>query len=253
MKFSVLASGSTGNSTYIETSNAKILIDIGTSSLYVEKKLKDMNINPNEIMAIIITHTHIDHVSGLKVFLKKYHPVLYITKKMYGDLRDLIGDNEYYFIDDKFFISDLSITPISLSHDAPDIKGYLLENNAKSIVHITDTGYINNKYLQLLFNKNAYIFESNHDIKMLMDGKYQFHLKQRILSDKGHLSNKDSAYYLSKLIGDDTEKVVLIHLSKDNNTPELAYSTFKEMINSTKYNIEPIISSPIERTELIEI
>ena len=253
MKFSVLASGSTGNSTYIETASVKLLIDIGTSSLYVEKNLKDMEVNPSEINAIIITHTHVDHISGLRVFLKKYHPVLYITKKMYKDLKDAIGDNEYYFIDDKFFIGDISITPVSLSHDAPDIRGYLLESNGKSIVHITDTGYINSKYIDLLKNKNAYIFESNHDIKMLMDGKYQFHLKQRILSDKGHLSNKDSSYYLSKLIGDNTEEVVLIHLSKDNNTPELAYSTFKEMIKSTPYKVDPIISSPTERTKFIKI
>lgn len=253
MKFSVLATGSTGNSTFIETDNTKLLIDIGTSSLYVEKKLKEMDINPSDINAIIITHTHVDHVSGLRVFFKKYHPVLYITKKMYKDLESSIGDNEYYFIDDKFFISDISITPINLSHDAPDIKGYLLESNGKSIVHITDTGYINNKYIDLLKDKNAYIFESNHDIKMLMDGKYQFHLKQRILSDKGHLSNKDSAYYLSKLIGNNTQKIVLIHLSKDNNTPEIAYNTFKEMIDETPYKLEPIISSPTERTDLLEV
>lgn len=253
MKFSVLASGSTGNSTYVETASVKLLIDIGTSSLYVEKKLKDIGINPSEINAVIITHTHIDHVSGLRVFLKKYNPVLYITKKMYKELKEIIGDNEYYFIEEKFFLGNISITPISLSHDAPDIKGYLLESGKKSLVHITDTGYINNKYIDLLKDKNAYIFESNHDIKMLMDGKYQFHLKQRILSDKGHLSNKDSAYYLSKLIGKNTEKVILIHLSKDNNTPELAYDCFKEMINKTEYNIEPIISSPIERTDLVTI
>ena len=253
MKFSVLASGSSGNSTYIETDNSKILIDLGTSSLYVEKKLKEMNVDPHEVNAIIITHTHVDHISGLKVFLKKYHTSLYITKKMYKELKDIIGDNEYYFIDDTLFISDIKITPISLSHDASDIRGYLIESKGKSIVHITDTGYINNKYIDTLKNKDAYIFESNHDIKMLMDGKYQFHLKQRILSDKGHLSNADSSYYLSKLIGSNTKEVVLIHLSKDNNTPLIAYNTFKDMISKTKYNIEPVISSQIERTELISI
>lgn len=253
MKFSVLATGSTGNVTYVETTHTKILIDLGMSCLYVEKNLKDMNISPSEIDAIIITHTHIDHIAGLKVFVKKYKPIIYIGKKMYDDLKDIIGNTEYHFIEDKFSISDLNITPINLSHDAPDIKGYLLESGDKSIVHITDTGYINNKYLPIIKNKNAYIFESNHDIKMLMEGKYQFHLKQRILSDKGHLSNKDSSYYLSKLIGDNTKNVVLIHLSKDNNTPKLAYESFKEMINNTNYNIDPIISSPSERTELIEI
>ncbi len=253
MKYSVLATGSTGNVTYVETENTKILIDLGMSCLYVEKNLKEMGVNPSDIEAVIITHTHIDHIAGLKVFLKKYKPVLYISNKMYPDLKEIIGNCEYQIIDDKFLISDLAITPITLSHDAPDIKGYLFESNGKKLVHITDTGYINNKYLELLKNCDAYNFESNHDVKMLMDGKYQFHLKQRILSDKGHLSNKDSAYYLSKLIGLKTKKIVLIHLSRDNNTPDLAYQCFNEMIEKTPYKLTPIISSPTERTELIVI
>ncbi len=253
MKYSVLATGITGNGTYIETENTKILIDLGMNCLYVKNHFKEMTINHAEVEAILITHTHIDHIAGLKVFLKKYKPMLYITTKMYPDLKEIIGSNEYQIISDKFFISDLAITPITLSHDAPDIKGYLFESNGKTLVHITDTGYINNKYLDLLKNHNAYNFESNHDVKMLMDGKYQFHLKQRILSDKGHLSNKDSAYYLSKLIGNKTKNVVLIHLSRDNNTPELAKESFNEMIKKTNYKIEPIISSPTERTELFII
>ncbi len=253
MKFSVLASGSTGNVTYIETAHTKILIDIGMSCLYVEKKLKDMEVDPSSIEAIIITHTHVDHIAGLKVFLKKYHPTVYITKKMYNDLKEIIGINNYIFIDDKFFVNDLTITPFSVSHDAPDTNGYIVESCEKSIVYVTDTGYLNKKHFEMLKNKNAYIFESNHDVKLLMDGKYQYHLKQRILSDRGHLSNKDSSYYLSKIIGDETSFIVLAHLSKENNTPEIALNTLLEMLEKNKFNIHSLVATPNERTELITI
>ena len=253
MRFSSLASSSTGNVTYIESAYSRILIDIGMSCLYVEKKLKEIEVEPSSIDAIIITHTHVDHVGGLKVFLKKYHPMLYITKKMYPDLKEIIGDNEYTFIDDIFYIGDLKVTPFSISHDAPDTNGYVIESGDSSLVYVTDTGYINNKLFKLLNNKNAYIFESNHDVKMLMDGKYQHHLKQRILSDRGHLSNKDCTYYLSKIIGDDTKVIVLAHLSKDNNTPEIALDTLNNMLNENDFHIKSLVAPPAEKTDLIEI
>lgn len=253
MKFSVLASGSTGNVTFVETPSTKILIDIGMSCLYVEKNLKDIGLNPSEIDAIIITHTHSDHIAGLRVFLKKYHPTLFITKKMYSDLKDMIGDNEYIFIDGRFNINDITVVPFSVSHDAPDTNGYILQKNNQSIVYVTDTGYINNKHFELLNNKSAYIFESNHDVKMLMDGKYQYSLKQRIISDRGHLSNKDSSYYLSKIIGNDTKYIVLAHLSKENNTPEIALNNLLDMLKGTDYKINTLVASPNERTDLINV
>lgn len=253
MKFSCLASSSTGNVTYVESAHSKILIDIGMSCLYVEKNLKEMGIEPSDIDAIIITHTHADHIGGLRVFLKKYHPFLYITEKMYKDLKDIIGGNEYYFIDDIFYINDLKVTPFSVSHDAPDTNGYVIESNDKSLVYVTDTGYINNKLYKLLADKNAYIFESNHDVKMLMEGKYQHHLKQRILSDRGHLSNKDSSYYLSKIIGNNTKVIVLAHLSKDNNTPAIALNTLNEMLKENNFHIRSLVAPPAEKTEVIEI
>lgn len=253
MKFTCLASSSTGNVTYVETTHCKILIDIGMSCLYVEKNLRELGIEPSDIDAIIITHTHSDHIGGLRVFLKKYHPFLYITEKMYKDLKEIIGDNEYYFIDDIFYINDLKVTPFSVSHDAPDTNGYVVESNNKSLVYVTDTGYINNKLYKLLADKNAYIFESNHDVKMLMDGKYQHHLKQRILSDRGHLSNKDCSYYLSKIIGNNTKVIVLAHLSKDNNTPDIAINTLNEMLKQNNFHIRSLVAPPTEKTEVIEI
>ena len=161
----------------------------------------------------------------------------------------------YIFIEgDKISIKDMEIDVIKTSHDTEDSVGYIVSNNNKSVVYITDTGYINKKYFELLHNRNVYIFESNHDIEMLNNGKYPFELRQRILSDKGHLSNYDSAKYLSKFIGSDTKKIILAHLSEENNTEELALQTLTERLAKEKINFSNIIiARQNEKTELINI
>lgn len=254
MKACILATGSKGNSTYIASSSTHILIDLGTTSLYVEKQLKSANIDPKLIEAIVLTHTHIDHINGIRVFMKKYHPTLYLTEKMYKELSKEFEIEKYKIIDGNFDINDLHFIVFKTSHDAPDSNGYVIENEGRSIVYITDTGYINQKNHILLKNRNLYIMESNHDIKMLMDGKYPYHLKQRIIGDKGHLSNKDSAFYLSKFIGNDTKNIVLIHLSHENNDPSIALNTLKEELKNNNINFSNIlISSQTERTDVIEV
>ena len=252
MKVSVLSSGSKGNTTYIESKEAKILIDCGNSSKYIVDALTKLKIEPKDIDAILITHVHSDHVKGLQVFLKKINPCIYMTKKMFPYL-DYVKN--YKFIDkESFTIKDINIDTIKTSHDTEDSVGYIINNNQKSIVYITDTGYINRKYFDLLTNRNIYIIESNHDIEMLNNGSYPFELRQRILSDKGHLSNYDSAKYISKFIGNNTEKVILAHLSEENNTEELALNTLKERLkkeNITFSNI--IIAKQNKETELITV
>ena len=146
MRVSVLSSGSKGNTTYIETDNAKILIDIGNSAKYVKEKLEEFGTVPESIDAILITHTHIDHIKGLKTFEKKYHTPVYMTDIMRETL-DYV-DN-YNYIEDEFDIKDIRVTSIRTSHDAPDSRGYIITNGDKSIVYITDTGYINKKYFDL--------------------------------------------------------------------------------------------------------
>lgn len=221
MKVCNLSSGSKGNSTYVETSNHKILIDVGTTNLYIENALKSINVNPNEIDLVLITHSHTDHTSGMKVFNKKYHPKIYISKATIDELG--LNEIDYDILDDLKKINDITINEIKLSHDVEDIKGYTIEENDSSMVYITDTGYINKKYLNIINNKSLYVFESNHNVEMLMrNDNYPYHTKIRILSDKGHLSNEDSAYYLSKVIGYKTKYVLLAHLSEQNNTEELA-------------------------------
>lgn len=250
MRVCVLASGSKGNCCYIETNNTKILIDIGLNCINTERKLIEKNINPDEIEAILITHTHKDHVDGLRVFNKKHKAKAYLTEIMYKELNQELTN--YEFISNKLEIKDLKITAIKTSHDAEDSNGYIIEDDKTSIVYITDTGYINIKNHKLLKNKTMYILESNHDVEMLMNNpNYPYHIKQRILGDKGHLSNKDSAYYLKKFIGNDTKHIILAHLSEHNNTDELALKTLKETIDLDNLDIK--IAHQEIQTELIEV
>ncbi len=252
MKICVLASGSKGNSSYIETDKTRSLVDLGMSAGYIAKALKNIDVDPSSIQRVFITHTHTDHVAGLKVFLKKYHPVVYLTHKMEDELGFEIEDKVY--IDEDTSIDDLNVTVIKTSHDAADSNGYVFSSNNKSVAYITDTGYIHVKNFDKLKNKSVYVFESNHDVRLLREGKYPYYLQQRILSDKGHLSNKDSAYYLSNFIGDKTEKVILIHLSEENNRPEVALKTLLDTLEKKGVRIPDIeIAMQRESTELIEL
>lgn len=235
MIVTVLASGSKGNCTYIETQNHKVLIDIGTTSLQIEKRLKEIGIDPKDIDSVFITHAHKDHVAGVNVFYKKYHPKVYLTKNIYQEAN--LNIDKYTVIKDSLNIDDMNVTVIPTSHDAKDSRGYLIESDGHSMIYMTDTGYINSKYAPLLKNREIYVFESNHDVEMLMNNEhYPHYLKMRILGDEGHLSNKDSALYLSKLIGRKTKKIYLAHLSEQNNTPDLALSCIRETFK--KKNID---------------
>lgn len=255
MKVAVLSSGSKGNCALIQTNSTKILIDLGVTKSYVEEKLQELQVDPKEIKAILITHTHVDHIQGLKVFLKKYHPKLYVNKVILSLLNEYIEDFDYELYEtSNFIIGDIEIEVIKTSHDVKGSVGFIVKSNDKSIVYITDTGYINNKYFATLKNHNLYILESNHDVEMLMKGKYPYHLKKRILGDKGHLSNTDASYYLSQFIGDKTSAIVLAHLSDDNNTYELALNTLNKTLKSSNKRVNSIIvAKQKQRTDWIEI
>lgn len=253
MEVVVLASGSKGNSTFIKYKNTKILIDAGIPAVHITRKLEALNEDPNELDAILITHTHVDHVKGLRVFLKKRQIPVYITPKMEPEI-DIANPNFVYIRQSQLKIKDLTIEVIKTSHDVVDSVGYVVNSEEAGVVYITDTGYINKKYYPVLENKDAYIMESNHDVTMLLEGSYPYHLKQRILNDTGHLSNKDSAKHLSKLVGNKTKYVVLAHLSEENNTPEKALETLNETLNHVEKQVDHIMVATQENgTGLIEV
>ena len=254
MQVSVLASGSKGNVTFIHTKDLDLLIDLGPTCSYVESKIESIGFNPSDIKAILITHTHSDHIKGLKVFVKKYKPTLYLTEKMYEDISKEFIIEDCVFVDGDFTIGDINIRVIKTSHDASDSNGYIVEEGSNSVVYMTDTGFINQKYFEVLKNRSVYIMESNHDIEMLLKGRYPYQLRRRVLSDRGHLSNIDSANYLARFIGEETKQIILAHLSEENNTKELALSTLKGVLEEHNILLDNIITADqFENTELITL
>ena len=254
MLVSVLASGSKGNSTLIATERVKILIDAGKNQKYLETALNQINLSLRDIDYILITHTHADHTSALKTIVKSHKPTIVLTELMYQDLNYLKNYENILFLTDNLELEDLVIENIKTSHDTSDSRGYIVTQGNSSVVQITDTGYLNQKYFKKLQNKTIYIFESNHNIEMLMHGRYPKWLKARVSSDVGHLSNESSAFYLTKLIGEKTKEIILAHLSEENNTPELALETLNKEFadNNIKFN-NIVVAKQEERTDLIEV
>ena len=231
MRAIILGSGSKGNSTLLIGNNRKILIDVGFSYPKMTALLSEYNLVPSDIDAVLITHTHKDHIGGLSTFIKKNMIPVYTNIVMQDELSKTISEEVMKINDDNFEIGEFKIETIHTSHDAPGSVGFIIREGDSSLVYVTDTGYINSTYLERLKNKDIYIFESNHDINMLMTGPYPYILKQRVVSDKGHLSNEQSGNYLKEIIGDKTRRIVLAHLSETNNTPEIALKTVKTILN----------------------
>lgn len=228
----VLASGSKGNSTLIVTEKSKILIDAGLCLSELERRLD--NINLSEIDAVLITHTHSDHIKGLEHLKKKYNIPIYDSSNLVPSLE----------------IKDILIDYFPLSHDVPCL-GFIIRNHSSELVYITDTGYMSAKNIELTKNKDIYIIESNHDEKMLLEGSYPYILKQRIISDRGHLSNKAALLYMKKVVGDKTKCIILAHLSEENNLPEIAYSNMEKLTKDK--NIKLIVAKQHEVTEEIMV
>lgn len=251
MRVVVLASGSEGNSTYIETEELKLLIDMGRNAKYIKEHLNNINVSPEDIDYILISHTHKDHTSALKTFVGKYKTTVLLSQQMFYDLEEIKDYDNIMIYEDDIYLKDLKIKAIKSSHDAPDARNFIIEYKEHSVVYVTDTGYINRKYFEILKDKEIYLFESNHDIEMLLNGPYPKWLKTRVVGSYGHLSNKDSAFYLTKLIGPHTKKVILMHLSHINNTKEKALEMIEETFK--EYDIDFNQVTCANRSEITEV
>lgn len=236
MKTVNLASGSKGNSTYIESTQAKILVDCGLNLKNIELRLNEIEVNPNEIDAILLTHEHIDHILGVKSFLKKYkNTKVYIPSfvKNYS-LKEIIAlpnDSIVWFNSSEFFIKDVLVSCFLLPHDSCFCVGYSLYFSGIKVSVATDLGYVPQDIIKCLEQSDILYLESNHDENLLKQNpRYPAKTKNRILGKNGHLSNKDCAYTLVKIIPTGVKQVILSHLSGENNTPNLAYTTIKKIL-----------------------
>lgn len=263
MKLCSLTSGSSGNSIFVGTNQTNILVDCGASAKYIFDTLDEIKIN--SIDAILVTHEHIDHICGLGVIMRKYQIPVYITEDTLSTLieNNKLGKVDFNLFniirpDREFFIGDIRALPFSISHDAVNPVAYRLECDDKEIAVATDMGIYDEYTIGNLKDIDAILIEANYDINMLECGDYSWSLKQRILGDKGHLSNYDSSVLLSKIITERTKNILLGHLSSENNYHELAKLTvdknlrnFRDDINIDSINID-VVRKKI-RGNIIEI
>lgn len=235
MKICSLSSGSSGNSVYVETEKSKILVDVGFSGRQIEFLLNKIGRKTRDIDMIFVTHEHIDHVKGVGVISRKYDIPIYATEGTWIGMRNKIGlirpRNIHLLRANKpENIRDFDLLPFAIYHDARDPIGFIIMQKDQKITIMTDTGCINDRIISTIKNSNVYYIEANHDIDMLANGPYTEKLKKRIASKFGHLSNIDSARVLSEILKGERERILLAHLSKENNLPEVALFTVENML-----------------------
>ncbi len=229
MQFGTIASGSSGNCLYAGNQDSHILIDAGVSGKRIKEGLEGFGVNPVELDAVLITHEHIDHISGLGVMARKYRVPIYATEKTLVQIERTksvgkIPTDLFRVVkpDDTYRIGDIHIRPFSISHDAQDPVSYVLGCGGIKIGMVTDLGYFDEAIVDELKDSDILYIEANHDIHMLQVGPYPYYLKQRILGNKGHLCNEMAGRLIKELYSSRLKNVILGHLSRENNFPELA-------------------------------
>ena len=235
MQFSVLASGSSGNALFLENGEQSFLVDAGLSCKQMVKLIEQIDRDPKKINGIFVTHEHSDHIKGIGVMARKYKLPIYANEKTWRAMDGSIGDVP---IDQKFTFDmetvktfgSLEVESFGVSHDAAEPMFYIFRAGGKKLVIMTDTGYVSDRMKKLIADADVYIFESNHDVQMLQMSRYPWSVKQRILSDFGHVSNEDAAFAMSEVIGNNTSQIYLAHLSRDNNMKDLARMSVQQTL-----------------------
>ena len=234
MELCSIASGSSGNCICVGSDECHVLIDAGISGKRIEKGLNSLDLKTEEMQGILITHEHIDHIAGLGVLARRYGIPMYATA---GTMDAILHTKSVGKIDESLFreiepgvdfiIGDLTFEPIGISHDAVSPVAYKIKQPGKSMAVMTDLGVYTDEIVEKLQKLDVLLLEANHDVHMLQVGSYPYLLKQRILGERGHLSNEHCGQLLGKVLHDDFNTVFLGHLSLENNYPELAYETVR--------------------------
>lgn len=256
INFCSLFSGSSGNSIFIKGKKTKVLIDAGKSGCSIETALKKINFDISDIDAILVTHEHSDHTRGIGILSRKYNIPVYANENTWNSMTDTTGEidnlnKKTFKTNEEFEIGDIGINTFNIPHDASEPVGFNFFIGSKKVTVATDIGHINDDLFNNLKNSDILLIESNHDTELVKVCKYPYFLKRRILGNHGHLSNEAAGSLLCELINYGVNKVLLGHLSKENNFPELCYSAVKNILESKDIKIGKDIKievAPRDRT-----
>ncbi len=251
-----LVSGSSGNSVYVSLGDVRLLVDAGATASRIEANLREIGVDIRHIDAVLITHDHIDHIRGLGVLCRRYGLPVYANSGTW----DAIAQRNVqvpktcmrtFCTGEDFYIGDVNVRPFPIPHDAAEPVGYALSCQGMRCGVATDIGHIDEGWLGALSGCQALVLEANHDVGMVERGPYPMHLKRRILSRSGHLSNADCARALITLAQRGTQAVFLSHLSAENNLPELAYNTVCEALSSAGCHVGSDLRVMVSRRDSV--
>lgn len=237
MRFSILASGSTGNSIYIENDSGAYLVDAGLTAKRIEAQLAKIGRSMKNVNAIFVTHEHSDHIKGVGVLARKHGVPIYANQKTWGAMDGLVGDisleQRFQFdMETVHSFGSISIESFAVSHDSVDPMFYVFHEDDRKLAIITDTGYVSDRMKGIIKSADSFVFESNHDVGMLQMGRYPWSVKRRILSDVGHVSNEDAAIAMNDVIEQKETQIYLSHLSRDNNMKDLARMSVEQTLQT---------------------
>lgn len=265
MRLCSIASGSSGNCIYVGSDTTHILVDVGISGKRTKEGLEQLGVKPEELDGIFITHEHSDHICGLGVLARKYGIPVYATAGTTKAMKETsaLGKVDPCIFqeikaDEKVIVKDMILNPMRISHDSAEPVAYRVIHGKQRLGILTDLGCYDDYTVECLRGMNAVLLEANHDVNMLQVGPYPYYLKRRILGDRGHLSNERSGQLLNEILHDELQMVILGHLSKENNLPELAYETVRVEItmgdNAYKAGDFPIqVASRSQVSEVFQI
>lgn len=258
LRFSVLASGSTGNAFYIESEQQRLLVDAGLSGKQLDRLFQEINIDPSNLSSILVTHEHSDHIKGLGVFARKYKLPIYANAKTWQAMEKSIGnlsiDQKFHFnLEEIKTFGDIDVESFGVSHDAAEPMFYTFHHQGKKVALVTDLGYVSERIKKIVEGADAYIFEANHDVGMLRMGRYPWNVKRRILGDSGHISNEDCGLALADIVDNNTQRIYLAHLSLDNNMRDLARMSVDNVLQERGISLELMDTYHDKPTVLFEV
>lgn len=255
IKFCNLFSGSSGNSTFIETQTTRLLIDAGMSCQKISKALESLQVSLKEVDGILISHEHSDHIKGIETISKKYEIPIYATEKTWEAMKGLNVSSsckQFFVPNVSFAIGDIQVVPFSIPHDAVDPCAFNLFHENRKITVATDIGHLDESLMQKMYASDILLIESNYDTATLLCGPYPYLLKKRIQGDFGHLSNEVTSKALKTIYENGANHIVLGHLSKENNFPELAYQTVLNELETSHCGL-PFTLSVAHRDTIDEV